>query len=100
MKKSKSMTLAVTVDSYYLDPQQWSIKLMTIVRTKTGVFVWSTKKTICIHHELSKLAPKAIEYSIDNNIPYFYGLNRGMVVTRPYQQFIEQHFGSKLSDLI
>ncbi len=97
---TKSMTFAITVDQYYLNKLVLAIKLMSIVRTKTGVLIWSTKYILYTHTELSKLAPMAAEYAVDNNIPYIYGLKQGLEVVLSQQQIIEKHFGSKLSELI
>ncbi len=97
---TNSMTFAITVHSHYLDPKTGTIKLMSIVRTKTGVFIWHTKRTLFIHHELYILKSMAIEYSLDSNIPYIYALKQGLEVSPLDQQTVEKHFGSKLSDLI
>ncbi len=97
---AKSMTFAITVSAHYYDPHLWAIKLMSIVKAKSGAFVWRTQKTICTHGELSKLTPMAIEYSIDNNIPYISVLTQGHKVLGLHKDFIEKHFGRRLSELI
>ncbi len=97
---ASSMTFAVTVSRHYFDPQLWAIKLMSVIRDKTGVLLWHTKKTLCTHPELSKMKHMAIEYGLDNNIPFINGRIQGYNLWEEHQSIIEQHFGSKLSDLI
>ena len=96
----KSKILAITVSKHYLDHHLWAIKLMSIYYTKHSGWIWYTNKIVCTHSELAKLKPMAIEYGLNNNMPFIAWLNKGECV-RPHDlRILKKHYGVCFSELI
>jgi len=97
---AKKKPIAITVSSFYLSSDLYAIKLMSIHLGTGGIYWWNTCKIIYTHTELSKLTPMAIEYSLDNNIPFISGLIQGRRALKHDVYILEKHYGLSLSELI
>lgn len=69
--------VAIGVSPYYFDHSRYSIKLMTISKSKTAVLRWHTLKIVCTVIGRSKAYNYAATLASQHHVPVYGEVNKG-----------------------
>lgn len=82
---------AVTVSHYYLDPEQWAVKYMTVAARADGTAVWYAQ-AIDRKYKLFHTAQTRAKYlAVHLGIPYVADVRNGERITMQQKQQLEKH---------